>query len=175
MFAVYTLVVDQSKSSACSLNMTWLIFAMSIFHLALEQLDSTCPIPWVDGTLLDLGCLLFNSTKEYTWEEASVNCQQEANATLVEIWTEAQLDFIRMELRMLAGGRGWWISGTDFGREGSWNWAVSSASVGDFIWQTNQGNDGFHQNCLYLEPSYDYLGNDYPCTVSFNPICQRNH
>jgi hypothetical protein len=160
--------------------MTWLIFAMSVFHLAHgspEQLDSACPIPWVDGSLVDLGCLLFNSTATYTWEGASVYCQQEEIATLVEIWTEAQLDFIRMELRMLAaneGARYWWTSGTDVGREGSWNWASSSASVGDFIWQTNHPDSGFDGNCLYLESSYDYLGNDYSCTVSSNPICQRN-
>merc|ERR1719391_1950664 len=92
--------------------MTWLLFAVSIFHLAhgtqeqLKLLDSACPIPWVDGTFLDLGCLLFNSTASYTWEKASVYCQQEENSTLVEIWTEAQLDFIRMELRMLSANEG---------------------------------------------------------------------
>ena len=161
--------------------MTWLIFAVSIFHLAYgtpEQLDSACPVPWIDGTLLDLGCLLFNSTTYYPWEEASVYCQQEENATLVEIWTEAQLDFIRMELRMLAaneGGNSWWTSGTDVGREGSWNWAPSSASVGDFIWHSNQPDGGFDQNCLYLSPTYDYLGNDYPCTSSLYPICQKRN
>ena len=47
--------------------------------------ESACPRPWVDGTLLGLGCLLFNSTKAYTWEGASVYCQGEENATLVEI------------------------------------------------------------------------------------------
>ena len=84
--------------------MTWLIFSVSIFHLVHgtpEQLDSVCPVPWIDGTLLDLGCLLFNVSAGYPWEGASVYCQQDENATLVEIWTEAQLDFIRMELRML--------------------------------------------------------------------------
>ena len=64
--------------------------------------------------MLDLGCLLFNSTETYTWEEASVYCQGEENATLVEIWTDTQLNFIRMELGVLAeveGKKSWWTAG----------------------------------------------------------------
>ena len=143
----------------------------------LAEADQACPTPWVDGTLLSLGCLLFNSTIDYTWEDASVYCQGEENATLVEIWTETQLDFIRMELGLLGvveTPKKWWTAGTDVGREGKWNWAVSTAAVGEFIWADSQPNGGTNQNCIHLCASCDdYKGADYDCSLRFPPICQK--
>ena len=52
----------------------------------------------------------------------------------MEIWTETQLDFIQMELRLLGeveGPRDWWTAGTD---------ALSSATVGDFVWAASNPN-----------------------------------
>ena len=40
---------------------------------------------------------LFTTTKVTTWEEASVSCYLSNNSTLVEIWTELQLDFLRRQ------------------------------------------------------------------------------
>ena len=37
------------------------------------------------------------TTKVTTWEEASVSCYLSNNSTLVEIWTELQLDFLRRQ------------------------------------------------------------------------------
>ena len=51
--------------------------------------ESPCPHNWVDATFVDLGCL--------PWEQANIYCHEE-NATLIEILTEEQLDFVRMEL-----------------------------------------------------------------------------
>ena len=141
--------------------------------------ESACPRPWVDGTLLGLGCLLFNSTETYTWEGASVYCQGEENATLVEIWTETQLDFIRMELQMISEvetSKDWWTAGTDVGREGKWNWATSSAAVGDFIWADSNPDGGFSDNCLDLCDtcgSTGFMGSDWDCSRSACPICQK--
>ena len=154
--------------------------ALGIFE-QLKAVDGACSSPWVDGTLLDLGCLLFNSSETYTWEEASVYCQGEENATLVEIWTDTQLDFIRMELRLLAELEGeavWWTAGTDVGREGKWSWAPSGAAVGDFIWASSNPDGGISDNCLDLCDSCandiqgDYKASDHKCDGKFYPICQ---
>ena len=165
--------------------MLLLAFAGLLIHPALgafEQLkmaDQACPSPWLDGTLLDLGCLLFNSSKFYTWEEASVYCQGEENATLVEIWTDTQLDFIRMELRLLGeveGAKNWWTAGTDVGREGKWSWAPSGAAVGDFIWSASNPNGGVTHNCLdlcYSCDGTDYKGSDTACSSQLLPLCQK--
>ena len=85
--------------------------------------QGSCPQHWVDGTLTGLGCLLFNSTTTYTWEEANNYCQAKENATLVEIWTSPQSDSIASELMLLEDHEDkgtWWTGGTDIGREGDW-------------------------------------------------------
>ena len=47
-------------------------------------------------SIINMGCL-FTTTKVTTWEEASVSCYLSNNSTLVEIWTELQLDFLRRQ------------------------------------------------------------------------------
>merc|ERR1711962_1923066 len=54
-----------------------------------------CPENWIDASFAGMGCLFFNTTEVTTWEEASVSCYLSNNSTLVEIWTELQLDFLR--------------------------------------------------------------------------------
>ena len=68
--------------SRAPLLISYLAFGSFELHEGAQQ---ACPSPWVDGTILDLGCLLFNSTMGYTWEGANVYCQGEENATLVEM------------------------------------------------------------------------------------------
>ena len=142
-----------------------------------EKESSSCPDHWVDATLTGMGCLLFNSTTAYTWEEANNYCQRDENALLVEIWTSLQLDFIRTELTLLMdheSARDWWTSATDLAREGEWYWASSGAPVGDFVWHNNEPNGGTNENCMMLFNGYDFLGDSYDCnyTDRFYPICQ---
>ena len=123
-----------------------------------------------------VGCLLFNSTATYNWEEANNYCQFEANGSLIEIINEEQLAFVQMELWVLADHEGdhyWWTSGTDLGREGRWYWASSLTPVGSFIWYTNEPGSP-KSNCLYLEYAWGWEGGDVPCDYKSNiyPICQ---
>ena len=70
-----------------------------------------CPETWIDGSAVGLGCLLFDSSLDFTWDEANNFCQFTSNATLLEILTEEQLIFTQLELTRLAdeeGGRNWW-------------------------------------------------------------------
>ena len=105
---------------------------------------------------MGMGCLYFNSTTKVMWEEATSYCQSdEMNASLVEIWTELQLDFVISELMFLAQNGiddDWWIGATDLGREGQWYWAHSLATGGDFIWNSIPSHT-VYANCALLENS----------------------
>ena len=143
-----------------------------------EENSGLCPDHWIDATLSGLGCLYFNSSSGATWEEASNWCQHpDNNASLLEIWSELQLDFVQSELILLDNGvsNGWWTGATDLGREGRWYWAGSLATVGEFIWWSGgQPNGGTGSNCMWLEGGYSFFGADLSCgpyEIFF--ICQR--
>ena len=140
-----------------------------------------CPDHWIDATLSGLGCLYFNSSATVSWLDASAWCQApENNATLVEIWTELQLDFIRSELLFLQDNGvdyDWWTGATDLGREGDWYWAGSLATVGEFLFdqQQDQPDGGTSHNCLKLQDAWGFTGDDVEClNASFSCfICQK--
>jgi hypothetical protein len=141
-----------------------------------DAASGSCPDHWVDASFLDLGCLMFNGSKNYTWEEANNYCQTDQNATLVEIETEVQLSFLRSQLELLAdngASHDWWTAGNDIGREGDWYWVSSLTHIGGFIWSNTQPDGGTSQNCLSLENSWGFMGRSYFCTSTFWPICQK--
>ena len=116
-----------------------------------------------------------------TWEEANIYCQEIENGTLVQIWNQLQLDFIRMELGFLYDHVQvpfWWTSGTDAGKEGVWRWASSLAPVQDFLWNPSgfhEPNGGLNENCLCLRHDRDFFGGDITCSRSVETgiICER--
>merc|ERR1711915_178885 len=135
---------------------------------------SSCKSGWLDATTVGLGCLLFNSTSKMTWLAANEYCQKE-DARLVEVETEAQFDFLKMELDFVdnqVSRHYWWTSGTDIGREGNWYWTGTLTSVGSFVWSADQPNEGVGGDCLYLIHSDGYLAGDSACSKSRNAICQ---
>merc|ERR1712210_69076 len=133
-----------------------------------EEVSGLCPDHWIDATLSGLGCLYFNSSTTVSWEEAANWCQHpDNNASLLEIWSELQLDFTRSELMFLQDNgvdKEWWTGATDLGREGHWFWISTLATVGDFIWYPGTPDSGTGGNCLYLNNGYDFLGNDFGCS-----------
>ena len=133
---------------------------------------NTCRPGWFDASFLELGCLLFNTTASYSWEEANVYCQQREQANLVEISNKEQLDFVQMEMGLL-GGDYWWTSGTDNGREGAFAWMGSLNLVGDFIWYQNEPSGGYEHNCLCLSSALSYFGADCECSYRTQVICQQ--
>ena len=67
------------------------------------------------------GCFLFNASQKYILDEAQAYCQGVENATLLEIYTEEQLDFFKMARFAIEGQdrrKAWWLGGTDRGRNG---------------------------------------------------------
>ena len=141
----------------------------------INNAKNPCPTNWVQSTWVDMGCLLLNTTKTYSWEQASVYCQTE-NATLVEIKTEEQFRFLQMVIKVFDGQCGkhhWWTAGTDMGLDGHWAWMRSFTPVGDFLWVAGNPNGGLVENCMYLNYDYGYFAGDAACTTSYYPICQK--
>merc|ERR1711934_206791 len=144
------------------------------------EVSNLCPDHWIDATLSGLGCLFFNSSTTATWDEASSWCQHaDNNASLLEIWSELQLDFVRQELMFLQDNgvdQDWWTGGSDQGREGRWYWSGSLAAVADFVWRSGEPspNGGTRYNCLYLNNGDAFFGYDNNC-YSFSGyfICQK--
>ena len=155
-----------------------LIFIVLIaFAVGIDEEANPCPEHWIRATFVDMGCLYFNRTAEVTWDDANKICQniENQNATLVEILTEDQMDFLAMELDAIgeAGNIRYWTGGTDKGREGQWFWISSLKEMGDFVWASGHISSGTDWNCVGLHSSLHYLGDDYVCSSSsFYPICQ---
>ena len=100
--------------------------------------SGNCPDKWYDASFVDMGCLFFNNTAAVTWEEANVICHKYSNSSLVEIHSEMQMNFLKMQLDEIASAedvsRLWWTAGTDIGFEGQWIWITSLTKVEDYVW-----------------------------------------
>merc|ERR1719320_2375661 len=67
-----------------------------------EEGPPACPRSWVDARDVGLGCLLYNSTEDMDFVSASQYCKDcFQNASLVEILSPEQLDYITMSLKIL--------------------------------------------------------------------------
>ena len=111
-----------------------------------------------------------------TLEEADQYCQGVENATLLEIHTQEQLDFFKMERFVIEGmdeRRSWWLGGTDRGREGDWIWMKSLRPVPDFVWWQTQPNGGLSENCMYTTVDAGISFWDIACDETHYPVCQR--
>ena len=141
-----------------------------------SQTTSNCPDKWFDASFLDMGCLSFNTTQDYTWEDANNACRKSSNSTLVDVATEEQMVFLQMELEVIAEAEGknhhWWTAGTDLGFEGRWIWITTLTAVEDFVWNSGEPGVTTLYNCLELHPDYGYLGFDEICNSERFPICQ---
>ena len=137
--------------------MLQLLGALFIISFCGNSSATTCPKEWVDGTDKGMGCLLFNSTKAYHWDDAISYCQKDHEASLLQIITEDQMQFTQSTAIFLAAHEGnhhWWTSGTDVGLNGDWLWATSCSISG----------------CL---PVDTYVWGPSRPTTNIDPICQK--
>ena len=162
------------------LLLLWGLFSTALAGNKFEDKGNGCPEHWTDGSLVNMGCLLFNSSATYSWTEASFFCQDPkgGNSSLVEIETQQQMDYLLLMLNLLSDHedpRTWWTSGTDLGREGNWYWSNSLQPVEEFIWHnaTGEPDQGLSANCLSLYSTLDYEGATQPCSKLYSPICQK--
>ena len=149
------------------------------------------------NTTLLPGCFLFNASQKYNLDDAQAYCQGVENATLIEIFTEEQLDFFKMARFAIEGQdmrKNWWLGGTDRGRdgdfcncifyfdicsysyicrEGDWFWMNSLRPVGDFVWWQTQPSGGLDENCMHCTVDAGLGFWDGPCDDEYYPVCQR--
>ena len=121
---------------------------------------------------------MFNPSQTYNLDEAQEYCQGAENATLIEIYTQEQLDFFKMARFAIEGQdrrKSWWLGGTDRGREGDWFWMNSLKPVGDFVWWQTQPSGGLDENCMYCTVDAGISFWDIPCDEEHYPVCQRLH
>ena len=154
------------------------LLSTSVAGNKFEDKGNTCPEHWTDGSLVNMGCLLFNSSATYSWTEASFYCQDPkgGNGSLVEIETQQQMDYLLLMLNLLSDHedpRTWWTSGTDLGREGHWHWSNSLQPVGEFVWHSTEPNSGLISNCLCSWANFGHEGASEPCSRAYYPICQK--
>ena len=134
---------------------------------------AVCPEGWVDAQL-DLGCLLFKASLGYSWDQANNHCNLEGNASLVEIITPEQHEYIIVELQLLADNgkkHDWWTSGTDVGKQGRWFWVQSLELVEEFVWGDDEPNTPTN-NCMFLSAARHFMAYDRNCASEMYPICQ---
>ena len=118
--------------------------------------NGPCQSSWVDGSLANMGCLLFHTDGFMAWDDAAAFCLAQQGSKLVSIETEQQMELMSLVLGFLAH-HNWWTSGTDRGREGEWYWAstlnqvhLDLLFVGSYIWPTDEPSEGIEANCLSL-------------------------
>merc|ERR1712041_316 len=148
--------------------------AETVSVLREKETRGNCPVGWLDTGLFGgtMGCLLFNSTTAYTWDKANEFCYKKGGE-LVEIRHMEEMDFVISYLQQLEKKYDWWTAGMDAGREGRGIWPSRGATVEHYVWYTSQPDNGAAGNCLLLEDSWGYKGNDYNCASSNRPICQK--
>merc|ERR1712126_74267 len=139
---------------------------------------SRCPSDndWIDASIVMMGCLLFDTSKEYNWEEALTRCE-DLGATLMEIRNEAAMQFVRIKLNFMIDDefpRSWWTSAVDMFVECDWFWLSNGGDVADWTWSPGRPTRNRTRNCQILDPGLDikYMGSDTDCSGKNYPICQ---
>ena len=137
--------------------------------------DEACDSGWLDGSSVGLGCLMFG-TDPMTFLEANKFCYKNS-AHLVEILSEAQMDYMKVELQLretMVGPRDYWGGGSDLNREGQWYWTHSLLPLEHFVWAEGEPNGGATENFLEFYYYKEYNGNDIIDDDDNFPICQKD-
>merc|ERR1712236_44979 len=71
------------------------VFSLLVTLLVLDSCQPTngsrCPDKWLDASFVQMGCLLFDSSKALDWDDANNFCQFDKNSSLVELKKVEQL------------------------------------------------------------------------------------
>merc|ERR1712080_714355 len=151
--------------------------AVSLHPRLSQEADAvrSCPHGWVSGQLVHMGCLLFDISTDFTWNQAVTFCEGKGGS-LVEVPSVEGMAFLQMMLEAIQdtdGPRYWWTGGNDIGVEGLWSWGMTGGQVGEFTWYYDGcplGNET--ANCQYLSPGVEYMGCDWDCEDRNYPLCQ---
>ena len=158
---------------------SWSFLIYCFLPLISTVLTDSCADGWVNASHYGLGCLYINHDSARSWEDTAIFCQEEKNATLLEMENYEQLQFLMGILNQEGGidnrSFAYWTAGTDIGREGKWIWQGSLRPVPEEIWHVNFPMWGITANCLSLEPVYNYSfdGMEADCNEDNYTICQK--
>ncbi|XP_048766457.1 perlucin-like protein [Ostrea edulis] len=113
----------------------------------LVVVDSKCPLDWVQ---IETNCIQFNKN-QHTWTDSANFCRN-IGAHLVTVDSEAKDNFIKQFLNAFASSKllpsHWWIGGSDFAVEGTWQW-LTGGSVGSYSgWGPGQPDGNNTANCM---------------------------
>eukprot|EP00091_Calanus_sinicus_P022866 TRINITY_DN7480_c0_g1_i2.p1 TRINITY_DN7480_c0_g1~~TRINITY_DN7480_c0_g1_i2.p1 ORF type:complete len:195 (-),score=67.49 TRINITY_DN7480_c0_g1_i2:110-616(-) len=162
---------ESSRMAALSLVSVFLIGLISGGEAA------DCSHGWIDGNPYDLGCLLFDGSTTYTWNDAQEFCHTQEACSLVEISNQEQQDFLAQTAYQLESFTGqqrhWFIGATDVGTEGRWFWPTSLKVATFTAWYGSEPNSGTTANYAYMHYNYDFEWVDGTDTGKVYPICQK--
>ncbi|XP_052707642.1 perlucin-like protein [Crassostrea angulata] len=113
--------------------------------VVLVTVESKCPLDWVE---YDNNCIQFNKD-QHTWMDAGGHCRN-MGAHLITVDSEAKDNFIKQFLNVFASEHLniWWIGGSDFAKEGVWQW-LAGGSVSTYNgWGPGQPDGNNTANCM---------------------------
>ena len=137
---------------------------------------------WEDGRDVGLGYLWFEKEAQLTHAEAVSFCKMR-NSRLVEIHSQAQLDFVINTLKIrsknarvfklgYSHAKGWWGGASDKDMEGTWLWEESRKPVRKFVWGSKQPNSHGNEDYFAFLDWTGLKGNDVAGTHKMYPLCQ---
>ena len=110
-----------------------------------------------------------------TWDDASAFCESN-NSYLVEITTDAELDFAADLLRKHSSFFLFWIGATDKENNGTFVYNHSKQEVPEKYWGNGQPNQNGDEPCVASLQYYvktDVTFHDYRCNTGFSFICEK--
>ncbi|XP_062568459.1 perlucin-like protein [Saccostrea cucullata] len=129
-----------------------------------------CPHGW---TSRESSCYAFISDTPEDWMTAMSYCNA-LHATLVEIETVAEDEFLRMHLLDSKATGGYWIGLSDILVEGDWVWTSTQTNPTYSNWNPGQpDNVHHHQDCGQLYGPYRFHWDDGLCNTANNFICEK--
>ena len=146
-------------------------------NLARRSFNEACEIGWIDGDLVQLGCLLFGNEK-MNWTQAKSFCEKQ-NSRLVEIHDTNQKLFIKSYIKIIDAISDaqidWWAGGMD-DADKDWIWAESRLPIQDFVWASGEPTENRNHNdtmCLNSKScKLEVVACDCLNTSDMKPICQ---
>ena len=160
----------------------FIILAYIVNHVRSNNDVPICNKDWEDADNVNLGYLWIEKSQKMNYAEAKTFCEK-MNASLIEIESEEQMNFITDKLKTVGksinqgqnGDMFWWGGATDEEREGTWKWTQSGRTFdrSSYVWAPGQpDNVGNGEDYFCFWNKKDYLGNDCGPFETF-PLCQR--
>ncbi|CAB3388380.1 Hypothetical predicted protein [Cloeon dipterum] len=122
------------------------------------------------------GSKYYISKEKMSWHLASMFCKSNG-MELASIETEAENNAILGVIGNENPKESYWLSGSDFGSEGTFYWTGTGLKISGFTYfeRRQPDNHGGNEHCLqFWETSSTLAWNDHQCQLKFRFICEVN-